>query len=119
MDTFSSRFGHTLHHALSLRSAYSPVQPDTQTSVVSSLNSEGGAMLDYIFYSSRRTEGSGSGCVRVMSCCVLSESAAGLKLLGRLCLLSEADLWSLRGLPNETFPSDHLSLIVKLQLPPV
>uniref|UniRef100_A0A8C1U879 Angel homolog 1 (Drosophila) n=1 Tax=Cyprinus carpio TaxID=7962 RepID=A0A8C1U879_CYPCA len=102
MDTFSSRFGHTLHHALSLRSAYSPVQPDTQTSVVSSLNSEGGAMLDYIFYSSRRTE----------------ESAAGLKLLSRLCLLSEADLWSLRGLPNETFPSDHLSLIVKLQLPP-
>ncbi|XP_016092892.1 protein angel homolog 1 isoform X2 [Sinocyclocheilus grahami] len=108
MDMFSSRFGHALHHALSLRSAYSPVQPDTQTAVVSSLNSEGGAMVDYIFFSSRRT---GSAAAE--------ESAAGLKLLGRLSLLSAADLWSLRGLPNEAFPSDHLSLIVKLQLPPV
>ncbi len=54
-----------------------------------------------------------------LCCVVLTESAGGLKLLGRLSLLSEADLWSLRGLPNETFPSDHLSLIVKLQLPPV
>ncbi|XP_016359963.1 protein angel homolog 1 [Sinocyclocheilus anshuiensis] len=108
MDMFSSRFGHTLHHALSLRSAYSPVQPNTQTAVVSSLNSEGGAMLDYIFFSSHRT---GSAAAE--------ESAAGLKLLGRLSLLSAADLWSLRGLPNEAFPSDHLSLIVKLQLPPV
>ncbi|KAF4102620.1 protein angel homolog 1 isoform X1 [Onychostoma macrolepis] len=104
VEMFSSRFGHTLNHALSLRSAYSPVQPDMRT-VVSSLNSEGGAMVDYIFYST----GSASA----------EESAGGLKLLGRLSLLSEADLWSLRGLPNEAFPSDHLSLIVKLQLPPV
>uniref|UniRef100_A0A8C1RP64 Protein angel homolog 1-like n=1 Tax=Cyprinus carpio TaxID=7962 RepID=A0A8C1RP64_CYPCA len=108
MDMFGPRFRRTLHHELSLRSAYSHVQPDTHTAVVSTLNSEGGAMVDYIFYSTRRT---GSAAAE--------ESAAGLKLLGRLCLLSEADLWSLRGLPNETFPSDHLSLIVRLQLPPV
>ncbi|XP_052386538.1 protein angel homolog 1 isoform X1 [Carassius gibelio] len=108
MDMFGPRFRRTLHHELSLRSAYSHVQPDTQTAVVSTLNSEGGAMVDYIFFSTRRT---GSAAAE--------ESAAGLKLLGRLSLLSEADLWSLRGLPNEAFPSDHLSLIVKLQLPPV
>ncbi len=53
-----------LHHALSLRSAYSPVQPDTRTAVVSSLNSEGGAMVDYIFYStgSASAEGDALSC---------------------------------------------------------
>ncbi|RXN22819.1 angel -like protein [Labeo rohita] len=108
MEMFSARFGHTLRHTLNLTSAYSPVQPDTHAAVVSTLNSEGGAMVDHIFYSTR---GTGSAAAE--------GSSGGLKLLGRLSLLSEADLWSLRGLPNETFPSDHLSLIVKLQLPPV
>ncbi|KAL0170838.1 hypothetical protein M9458_035434, partial [Cirrhinus mrigala] len=48
-------FGHTLRHTLNLTSAYSPIQPDTHTAVVSTLNSEGGAMVDHIFYSTRRT----------------------------------------------------------------
>ncbi|XP_073683574.1 protein angel homolog 1 [Garra rufa] len=104
MEMFNSRFGHTLRHTLNLTPAYSPVRPDAHTAVVSTLNSEGAAMVDHIFYSTHRTG---------------SAAAEGLRLLGRLSLLSEADLWSLRGLPNETFPSDHLSLIVKLQLPAV
>ncbi|XP_051722867.1 protein angel homolog 1 [Ctenopharyngodon idella] len=103
MEIFSSRFGHTLRHTLSLTSAYSQVRPDTQTAAVTTLNSDGAAMVDYIFYSTRRSSSAG-------------ESAGGLQLLGRLSLLSEADLWCLKGLPNETFPSDHLSLLVKLQL---
>lgn len=40
----------------------------------------------------------------------------GLKLTGRLSLLSEDVLWSLKGLPNHVFPSDHLSLVAKFQL---
>lgn len=41
---------------------------------------------------------------------------AGLKLIGSLSLLSEDVLWSMRGLPNDVFPSDHLSLLAKFQL---
>ncbi len=40
----------------------------------------------------------------------------GLKLVGSLSLLSEDVLWSLNGLPNHIFPSDHLSLLAKFQL---
>ncbi|KAG1936389.1 protein angel homolog 1 isoform X2 [Pimephales promelas] len=105
MDMFSRRFGHTLHHSLSLTSAYSEVRPDTHTPAVSTLNSDGAAMVDYIFYSTRRSGSAGE-----------EESAGGLQMLGRLSLLSEADLWSMKGLPNHTFPSDHLSLLVKLRL---
>ncbi|TNN52303.1 Protein angel 1 [Liparis tanakae] len=42
--------------------------------------------------------------------------SVGLKLLGSLSLLSEDVLWSMRGLPNHIFPSDHLSLLAKFQL---
>lgn len=40
----------------------------------------------------------------------------GLKLIGSLSLLSEDVLWSMGGLPNHIFPSDHLSLLAKFQL---
>lgn len=40
----------------------------------------------------------------------------GLKLIGSLSLLSEEVLWSLKGLPNDVFPSDHLSLLAKFQV---
>lgn len=42
--------------------------------------------------------------------------SAGLKLIGSLSLLSEDVLWSLKGLPNHMFPSDHLSLLAKFRL---
>lgn len=103
-DMFSLRFSPSLRHRLSLTSAYSDIHPETQTDLVTTLNSEGAAMVDYIFYSQRQKSNAGK------------ESSGGMKLLARLSLLSEAYLWSLQGLPNETFPSDHLSLLVKLQL---
>nr|XP_698034.2 protein angel homolog 1 isoform X1 [Danio rerio] len=105
-DMFSLRFSPSLRHRLSLTSAYSHIHPETLTDLVTTLNSEGAAMVDYIFYSQRQKSGFNGG----------GESAGGLKLLARLSLLSEAHLWSLRGLPDESFPSDHLSLLVKLQL---
>ncbi|XP_051579158.1 protein angel homolog 1 isoform X2 [Myxocyprinus asiaticus] len=104
IQMFSPKFRHSLYHSLRLTSAYSHIHPDTQSSAVTTLNSEGGAMVDYIFYSTQ-TNYCG-GC---------TESDGGLKLIGRLSLLPESELWSLKGLPNETFPSDHLSLLVRFQ----
>lgn len=43
-------------------------------------------------------------------------TSGGLKMIGRLSLLSEEDLWAMKGLPNEIFPSDHLSLLARFQL---
>lgn len=40
----------------------------------------------------------------------------GLKLIASLSLFSEEVLWSLKGLPNDLFPSDHLSLLAKFQV---
>lgn len=40
----------------------------------------------------------------------------GLKLTGYLSLLPEDMLWSMNGLPNQIFPSDHLSLLARFQL---
>ncbi|MBN3287055.1 ANGE1 protein, partial [Polyodon spathula] len=39
-----------------------------------------------------------------------------LKLLGRLSLLSEEDLWAMKGLPNEIYSSDHICLLAKFRL---
>uniref|UniRef100_A0A3B4BYL9 Endonuclease/exonuclease/phosphatase domain-containing protein n=1 Tax=Pygocentrus nattereri TaxID=42514 RepID=A0A3B4BYL9_PYGNA len=102
---FSPRFKNTICHGLNLSSVYSPYIADTERCAVTTLHSEGAAMVDYIFYS---TGQGGSG--------VCKDRKNGLKLLGRLTLLSEADLWSMNGLPNEMFPSDHLSLLAKFQL---
>ncbi|XP_057199537.1 protein angel homolog 1 isoform X3 [Triplophysa rosa] len=102
---FSFRFGHTLFHGLKLTSAYPHTHPITHNCVLTTLNSEGGAMVDYIFYSTP-----------TRNAAHVKERGGGLKLLGRLSLLSEEDLLSLKGLPNETFPSDHLSLLAKFQL---
>ncbi|XP_065123472.1 protein angel homolog 1 isoform X2 [Paramisgurnus dabryanus] len=97
IQMFNLRFGASLFHRLNLTSAYTDIQSNTENCVLlTTLNSEGGAMVDYIFYSHH-----------------IKQRNGGLKLMGRLSLLSEADLWSL---PNETFPSDHLSLLVRFQL---
>ncbi|XP_072545258.1 protein angel homolog 1 [Salminus brasiliensis] len=102
---FTPRFRNTIYHGLNLRSVYTPYIAGTERCAVTTLHSEGAAMVDYIFYSTGQDS---------------SEEhegwESGLKLLGRLALLSEADLWSLNGLPNEMFPSDHLSLLAKFQL---
>ncbi|XP_063039495.1 protein angel homolog 1 [Engraulis encrasicolus] len=103
----------TACHSLSLRSAYRHVIPWKESGEASTIHSNAGVTVDYIFYSARKEEdadedqrderqGGGGG---------------SLKLCGRLGLLSESELMSMRGLPNHVFPSDHLSLLAKFQLP--
>ncbi|KAF7704623.1 protein angel homolog 1 isoform X1 [Silurus meridionalis] len=99
-------FRNTICHGLNLSSVYSQNISDTDHCAVTTLHSHGATMVDYIFYSTRKGP--------AWACAV--EEKRGLTLLGRLALLSEADLWLLNGLPNEVFPSDHLSLLAKFQL---
>uniref|UniRef100_A0A3B4TGL3 Endonuclease/exonuclease/phosphatase domain-containing protein n=1 Tax=Seriola dumerili TaxID=41447 RepID=A0A3B4TGL3_SERDU len=94
-------FRHTISHHLDLESVYKHVLPGSGSSEVTTLHSEVGATVDYIFYSPRHGGD------------FLSE---GLKLIGSLSLLSEDVIWSMKGLPNHIFPSDHLSLMAKFQL---
>ncbi|XP_055720807.1 protein angel homolog 1 isoform X1 [Salvelinus fontinalis] len=107
---YTTRFRQTISHYLNLRSAYGHFIPGTDRAEVTTLHSEVGATVDYIFYSPRRgissADQKGGG----------QRQSEGLKLLGRLSLLPEEDLWSMNGLPNEMFPSDHLSLLAKFQL---
>ncbi|KAL2099432.1 hypothetical protein ACEWY4_005912 [Coilia grayii] len=98
----------TICHSLNFKSAYSHFIPGKDRPEVTTLHSNAGVTVDYIFYSARTEHTRGQTDKRL---------DGGLKLVGRLGLLSEADLWSLRGLPNEIFPSDHLSLLAKFQLP--
>ncbi|XP_056152210.1 protein angel homolog 1 [Lampris incognitus] len=93
--------GFTISHGLNLRSAYKHILSSSGHSEVTTLHSEGAATTDYIFY----TPNDGG--------CLPSE---GLKLTHCLSLLSEEELWSMKGLPNEIFPSDHLSLLAEFQL---
>ncbi|XP_040915892.1 protein angel homolog 1 [Toxotes jaculatrix] len=106
---YNKSFRHTISHRLHLESVYKHILPGSGTSEVTTLHSEGGATVDYIFYSPRRilTSDKKDGG---------SFANEGLKLIGSLSLLSEDVLWSLKGLPNHIFPSDHLSLVAKFQL---
>ncbi|CAB1335172.1 unnamed protein product [Coregonus sp. 'balchen'] len=90
--------------------AYGHFIPGTDRAEVTTLHSEVGATVDYIFYSPRR--GSSGADQKAGG----QRQSRGLKLLGRLSLLSEEDLWTMKGLPNEMFPSDHLSLLTRFQL---
>uniref|UniRef100_A0A673BK74 Angel homolog 1 (Drosophila) n=1 Tax=Sphaeramia orbicularis TaxID=375764 RepID=A0A673BK74_9TELE len=92
----TTQFRHTVSHRLDLESAYKHILPGSGSPEVTTLHTDGAATVDYIFYSPKRT--------------------LGLKLLGCLSLLSEDVLWSMNGLPNHIFPSDHLSLLAKFQL---
>nr|XP_020469615.1 protein angel homolog 1-like isoform X1 [Monopterus albus] len=106
---YDKRFRHTISHQLDLESVYKHILPGSGPSEVTTLNSEVGATVDYMFYSPRRflTSDHQAGG-NIMS--------GGLKLTGCLSLLSEDVLWSMNGLPNHIFPSDHLSLVAKFQL---
>ncbi|XP_028844782.1 protein angel homolog 1 isoform X2 [Denticeps clupeoides] len=98
----SSSFTKTISHGLNLQSAYSHHVVGSDQSGVTTLHSEVGATVDYIFYSAGGRGARGH--------------AGGLTLIGRLALLSERNLWSVGGLPNAVFPSDHLSLLAKFRL---
>ncbi|XP_062379608.1 protein angel homolog 1 isoform X2 [Sardina pilchardus] len=100
-------FRNTVCHCLDLRSAYTHIITGTDRPEVTTVHSSAGATVDYIFYSGKSKHSQGQTDKGLQG---------GLELIGRLSLLSEADLWALRGLPNEIFTSDHLSLLVKFQL---
>ncbi|XP_075720710.1 protein angel homolog 2 isoform X2 [Rhinoderma darwinii] len=102
------RVDSNLWHHFSLSSAYSHYFPDTGMPEITTCHSKSAITVDYIFYSAEhndvfRQPGSEGPC-------------NGLRLLGRLSLLNEQDLWSVNGLPNETNSSDHLSLLAKFRL---
>ncbi|XP_055013549.1 protein angel homolog 1 [Boleophthalmus pectinirostris] len=105
----SPRFRHFLSHGLNLQSVYKHVLPGSGTAEVTTLHSQVGATVDYIFYSPKlplNTEEQGEA----------SFMSSGLKAIGCLSLLSEDVLWSMNGLPSHMFPSDHLSLLAKFQV---
>nr|XP_040055798.1 protein angel homolog 1 isoform X2 [Gasterosteus aculeatus aculeatus] len=101
------KFGHTVSHRFDLQSVYKHILPGFGNPEVTTLHSEGAATVDYIFYTPKRA----STCDQNPG-----DLSAGLKLIGSLSLLSEDVLWSLKGLPNHMFPSDHLSLLAKFRL---
>ncbi|XP_070776757.1 protein angel homolog 1 [Enoplosus armatus] len=106
---YDKRFRHTISHRLDLESVYKHVLPGSGNPEVTTLHSEMGATVDYIFYTPRRiltTDHKVGG----------DFASEGLKLICSLSLLSEDVLWSMRGLPNHIFPSDHLSLLAKFQV---
>ncbi|XP_019742716.1 protein angel homolog 1 isoform X2 [Hippocampus comes] len=99
------RFQHIIRHQLDLESTYKHRFPHSGHPEVTTLHSEGGSTVDYIFYSPEHISDQAGkfGC-------------EGLKLLGYLSLLSEETLCSMNGLPNYIFPSDHLSLVAKFRM---
>ncbi|XP_030212631.1 protein angel homolog 1 [Gadus morhua] len=101
--------GPTICHGLGLSSVYQHVLPGLGQPEVTTLHSEAGATVDYIFYTPRRDPPSGDpkGFGSLLG--------GSLELTGYLSLLSEADLWSMAGLPNQHFPSDHLSLLARFK----
>ncbi|XP_039642863.1 protein angel homolog 1 isoform X3 [Perca fluviatilis] len=107
-QSHDNRFRHTISHRLELKSVYKHILPGFGHPEVTTLHSEAGATVDYIFYSPRRVLHRDLNAGDLVS--------EGLKLIGSLSLLSEDVLWSMKGLPNHIFPSDHLSLLAKFQL---
>ncbi|KAM3929992.1 protein angel homolog 2 isoform 1-T4 [Leptodactylus fuscus] len=105
---YDNRVDSRLQHHFSLSSVYSHYFPDTGMPEITTCHSKSAVTVDYIFYSAANNDifrhpGSDVHC-------------HGLQLLGRLSLLTEKDLWSVNGLPNETNSSDHLSLLAKFRL---
>lgn len=126
-------FRHTLTHPLDLESVYKHVLPGSGCPEVTTLHSEVGATVDYIFYSPTRSSTPAQKCMidnqerstmggkKIYTFLFFSPDGdnlvnEGLTLMGSLSLPSEDVLWSMKGLPNYTFPSDHLSLLAKFQM---
>ncbi|XP_073494201.1 protein angel homolog 1 [Phyllobates terribilis] len=99
-----------LEHSLDLTSVYSHFLPAKGRFEVTTMPLGSGSVVDYIFYSAEP-----------IPVCSLKHGLrfykdAQLKLLGRLCLLSEEDLWAAQGLPNPFCCSDHLCLLARFSL---
>ncbi|XP_040592441.1 protein angel homolog 2-like [Mesocricetus auratus] len=98
-----------LHHHFSLSSVYSHYLPDTGLPEVTTCHSQSAITVDYIFYSAEKEDAArGPGAEDAL--------VGGLKLLARLSLLTEQDLWTVNGPPNEHNSSDHLPLLAKFRL---
>ncbi|XP_076404318.1 protein angel homolog 2 isoform X3 [Peromyscus maniculatus bairdii] len=98
-----------LRHHFSLSSVYSHYLPDTGLPEVTTCHSQSAITVDYIFYSAEKEDAArGPGAEVAL--------VGGLKLLARLSLLTEQDLWTVNGLPNEHNSSDHLPLLAKFRL---
>lgn len=106
---FTSRCRNILSHRFDLQSVYRHVLPDSGNAEVTTLHSQVGATVDYIFYSPKHTP-------NIKQQAKDTVKSNGLKLIGCLSLLSEDVLWSMNGLPSHIFPSDHLSLLAKFQV---
>ncbi|XP_036681358.1 protein angel homolog 2 isoform X1 [Balaenoptera musculus] len=98
-----------LQHHFSLSSVYSHYFPDTGIPEVTTCHSRSAITVDYIFYSAEKEGVAGQPGAEVAL-------VGGLKLLARLSLLTEQDLWTVNGLPNENNSSDHLPLLAKFRL---
>ncbi|XP_071063819.1 protein angel homolog 2 isoform X6 [Dasypus novemcinctus] len=105
----AEKLSSNLQHHLSLSSVYSHYFPDTGIPEVTTCHSRSAITVDYIFYSAEKEDVSGQPGAEVAL-------VGGLKLLARLSLLTEQDLWSVNGLPNENNSSDHLPLLAKFRL---
>ncbi|XP_023684188.2 protein angel homolog 1 isoform X1 [Paramormyrops kingsleyae] len=106
------RFRNVLHHGLHLQSVYSPHVKGTGRPEVTTLHSNFASTVDYIFYSHGPADARDHAKHRGGG----AQQGGGLKLIGRLTLLSQEDLWPMNGLPSEIFSSDHLCLLAKFQL---
>ncbi|NXG20359.1 ANGE2 protein, partial [Grallaria varia] len=98
-----------LQHHFKLSSVYSHYFPETGIPEVTTCHSRSAVTVDYIFYSAANDD-------TVAQPGAEDSFRGGLKLLGRLALLAEKDLWTVNGLPNENNSSDHLPLLAEFRL---
>uniref|UniRef100_A0A8C8SBF3 Angel homolog 2 n=1 Tax=Pelusios castaneus TaxID=367368 RepID=A0A8C8SBF3_9SAUR len=105
----TEKFPSKLRHHFRLSSVYSHYLPESGIPEVTTCHSRSAVTVDYIFYSAAKDDsGAQEGTQDTFD--------GGLKLLGRLSLLTERDLWTVNGLPNEHNSSDHLSLLAQFRL---
>ncbi|NXN79790.1 ANGE2 protein, partial [Bombycilla garrulus] len=105
----SEKLSSKLQHHFKLSSVYSHYFPETGIPEVTTCHSRSAVTVDYIFYSAAN-DGTATQPGADDSFC------GGLKLLGRLALVAEKDLWIVNGLPNEKNSSDHLPLLAEFRL---
>ncbi|XP_064484363.1 protein angel homolog 2-like isoform X2 [Ornithodoros turicata] len=100
-----------VHHELNFVSAYRHVKRGS-TPEVTTHHQRASCTVDYIFYSvlKKNTERRDNRVVQT------NISEGPLKLLGTYGLMSEKELESVHGLPNEVQSSDHLALIARFML---
>uniref|UniRef100_A0A8C9FP56 Angel homolog 2 n=1 Tax=Pavo cristatus TaxID=9049 RepID=A0A8C9FP56_PAVCR len=105
----SEKLSSKLEHHFKLSSVYSHYFPETGLPEVTTCHSRSAVTVDYIFYSAANDDS-------VAQPGTEDSLHGGLKLLGRLALLAEKDLWTVNGLPNENNSSDHLPLLAEFRL---